>query len=72
MTTPPSDEMISDAHIISQIHDYIALLTLGLESCPDNEIMLSQHKYWSKLLATLSKKFQRKYKLFPISVSGVK
>ena len=60
--------MISEAKMISQIHDYLSILISGLESHPDNEIMLQQYDHWKKIVGKLTEKFRKKYGRFPVSI----
>lgn len=60
--------MISEAKMISQIHDYILILMSGLESNPDNAIMLQQYDHWKRIVGKLTEKFRKKYDRFPVSV----
>ena len=62
------NRMIQEATMISQIHDYLSILISGLESHPDNEIMLQQHDHWKKIVGKLPEKFRKKYGRFPVSV----
>ena len=60
--------MISEAKMISQIHDYISILMSGLEAHPENEIMLQQHDHWEKMIQKLTERFVRKYGRYPVTV----
>ena len=60
--------MISEAKMISQIHDYISILISGLEVHPENEIMLQQHYHWEKMVQKLTERFQKKYGRYPVTV----
>ena len=60
--------MISEAKMISQIHDYISILMSGLEVHPENPIMLQQHEHWTAMAQKLTARFTRKYGRYPVTV----
>ena len=60
--------MISEAKMISQIHDYISVMVSSLEIYPDNPIMLQQHYHWEKMVQKLTERFQKKYGRYPVTV----
>ena len=60
--------MISEAKMISQIHDYISILISGLEVHPENAIMLQQHEHWTAMAQKLTVRFTRKYGRYPVTV----
>ena len=62
------ERMISEAKMISQIHDYISVLVSSLESYPENPIMLQQHEHWTAMAQKLTARFTRKYGRYPVTV----
>ncbi len=60
--------MISEAKMISQIHDYISVLVSSLESYPENPIMLQQHYHWTAMVQKLTGRFLKKYGRYPVAV----
>ena len=68
MTELQDNRMVQEAQMISQIHDYLSILMSGLETHPENEIMLQQHDHWKKIVGKLTEKFRKKYGRFPVSV----
>ena len=62
------NRMISEAKMISQIHDYLSILISGLEVHPENPIMLQQHYHWEKMVQKLTERFLKKYGRYPVAV----
>ena len=60
--------MISEAKMISQIHDYISILISGLEVHPENQIMLQQAEHWTAMAQKLTTRFTRRYGRYPVTV----
>lgn len=70
-TTPSllkDNKMVQEALTITEYHDYLSLIAMGLEVHPENQIMLQQYQNWSRIAAKETMKFQKKWGKFPVSV----